>query len=148
MEYRLKFYCILPRLELVHRRVPGVYDVVTHPQHRVDWRRPFPRRPLPGGSHAFLMNPIRLLHTVCRSVLGGAIALAIAAAIVAPCRAAVDFAKDVQPILEMNCVSCHAGEKAEGYKRKAFFRAAHSAVIWPETFTESRLPGRTRASDQ
>ena len=25
-----------------------------------------------------------------------------------------------------------AGEKAEGYKRKAFFRAAHSAFIWPD----------------
>jgi len=25
-----------------------------------------------------------------------------------------------------------AGEKAEGYKRKAFFRAAHAAFIWPE----------------
>jgi hypothetical protein len=31
MEYRLKFYCILPGLEPVHPRVAGVYDVVTHP---------------------------------------------------------------------------------------------------------------------
>ncbi len=28
--------------------------------------------------------------------------------------AAVDFVKDVQPILETNCVSCHSAEKAEG----------------------------------
>src|SRR3954465_3851758 len=32
------------------------------------------------------------------------------------CNAAgpVDFVKDVQPILETNCLSCHSGEKTEG----------------------------------
>lgn len=31
-----------------------------------------------------------------------------------PARAAIDFAKDVQPILEMNCVACHSGKEPAG----------------------------------
>src|SRR5689334_22596364 len=40
----------------------------------------------------------------------------IAAVIVfgGPARAAIDFAKDVQPILEMNCVACHSGKEPAG----------------------------------
>jgi formylglycine-generating enzyme required for sulfatase activity len=56
------------------------------------------------------MNSIRLLQTVFRSIFGGVIVLAF----VATGRGAVDFVKDVQPILETNCASCHSGEKPEG----------------------------------
>src|SRR4051794_15966425 len=56
------------------------------------------------------MNSIRLLHTLSHLVFGAAIFLIATA----PCVAKVAFVKDVQPILEMNCVSCHSGEKPEG----------------------------------
>src|SRR5712672_1043615 len=76
------------------------------------------------------MNSIRLLHRVFRSVFGGAIVLAMSA----PSRAAIDFVRDVKPILEMNCVSCHSGEKAEGgldlsNRETAFKRGSDSPVI-------------------
>src|SRR6476620_7056166 len=78
------------------------------------------------------MNSIRLLHRVCRSVFGGAIALAV----IAPSHAAVDFVRDVKPILEMNCVSCHSGEKAEGgfdlsSRQTAFKAGSESPAIVP-----------------
>src|SRR5436190_13811210 len=90
------------------------------------------------------MNSIRLLHTVCRSVLGGAIALVIAAVIAAPGHAAVDFIKEVQPILETNCVSCHSGEKAEGgfdlsSRETAFRGGSDSSAIVPGKPDESAL---------
>ncbi len=44
-----------------------------------------------------------------------------------PSRAAVDFEKEIKPILEMNCVSCHSGDKPEGEfdlsTRKAAFES-------------------------
>ena len=52
----------------------------------------------------------RLGEVVRSLVVGGAIALALSE----PSPAAVDFVKDVQPILEMNCVACHSGDNAEG----------------------------------
>ena len=66
------------------------------------------------------------------------------AAIAAPSHAAVDFVKDVQPILEMNCVSCHAGEKAEGgfdlSNREAAFKfGSDSHAIVPFKPDESLL---------
>jgi formylglycine-generating enzyme required for sulfatase activity len=69
---------------------------------------------------------------VCRSVFGGAIVLAIGG----PGRAAVDFVKDVQPILETNCVSCHSGEKPEGdfnlsSRETAFNSGSESPAIVP-----------------
>src|ERR1051326_3678362 len=41
---------------------------------------------------------------------------ALAMALPAICNGAgtVDFVRDVQPILETNCLSCHSGEKTEG----------------------------------
>jgi len=36
-----------------------------------------------------------------------------------------------------------AGEKAEGYKRKAFFRAAHAAFVWPVETAELVESGRS-----
>jgi formylglycine-generating enzyme required for sulfatase activity len=76
------------------------------------------------------MNSIRLLYRVIRSVFAGAIVLAMSAS----GRAAVDFVKEVQPILETNCVSCHSGEKAEGgldlsNRETAFKRGSDSPVI-------------------
>src|SRR5438552_3868230 len=51
----------------------------------------------------------RSLHSACLLLFGGAIVLAYGA----QSRAAVDFVRQVQPILETNCVSCHHGDKAE-----------------------------------
>jgi formylglycine-generating enzyme required for sulfatase activity len=50
-----------------------------------------------------------LASLVRLGVLGAAMA-----AVPRPASAAVDFVKDVQPILEMHCVSCHSGEEPEG----------------------------------
>jgi formylglycine-generating enzyme required for sulfatase activity len=78
------------------------------------------------------MISIQLLNAVYRSVFGAAITLTIAA----QCLAKVDFVKDVQPILEMNCVSCHSGEKPEGdfdlsSKETAFKSGSESPTIVP-----------------
>src|SRR4051794_29102809 len=78
------------------------------------------------------MNSIRPLHTSCCSIFGVVIVLTIAAT----CHAKVDFVKDVQRILEMNCVSCHSGEKPEGdfdlTRRETAFRAgSESPAIVP-----------------
>src|SRR5436190_6410317 len=86
------------------------------------------------------MNSIRLLHRVCRSVFGGAIALAVNTT----SHAAINFLRDVKPILEMNCVSCHSGEKAEGgfdlsSHESAFQRASDSPSIVPFKPEESAL---------
>jgi formylglycine-generating enzyme required for sulfatase activity len=93
------------------------------------------------------MNFIRPLHSVCRFVFGGAIAVAIAA----PSLAAVDFVKDVQPILETNCVSCHSGEKVEGgldlsSRATAFKGGSDSAAIAPFKPNESPLYKLTSVS--
>src|SRR6476620_3497 len=97
------------------------------------------------------MNFIRLCYSVDRSVFAGAVALAIAAAMSAPSRAAVDFVKDVQPILEMNCVSCHSGEKAEGgldlsSRETAFKAGSDSPAIVPDKPDESALYKLTTVS--
>lgn len=78
------------------------------------------------------MNSIRLLHTSCRPIFGAAFVLTIAAT----CYGKVDFVKDVQPILEMNCVSCHSGEKTEGdfdlsSRETAFKSGSESPAIVP-----------------
>jgi formylglycine-generating enzyme required for sulfatase activity len=78
------------------------------------------------------MNSIRLLHTLCYAVFSAAIVLIVAA----PCLAKVDFIKDVQPILETNCVSCHSGEKPEGdfdltRRETAFKVGSESPAIVP-----------------
>ena len=62
----------------------------------------------------------------------------------APIRAAVDFVKDVQPILETNCVSCHSGEKAEGgldlsTRSTAFATGSNSPAIVPSKPEDSPL---------
>src|SRR4051794_21196712 len=76
------------------------------------------------------MNAMRLLHTVCHSV-GAAVVLTMAA----PCIAKIDFVKDVQPILEMNCVSCHSGEKQGDFdltsRGTAFKTGSESSAIVP-----------------
>src|SRR5262245_44399138 len=59
----------------------------------------------------------RLLVMVTRSLRPALVSFVGSALLIAPAvrsLAAVDFVKDVQPILETNCVSCHHGEKAEG----------------------------------
>src|SRR5690242_4390805 len=58
--------------------------------------------------------------------------------------AGVDFIKDVQPVLEMNCVSCHAGETPEGgldlSSRATAFESGNSGpAIIPEKPDESAL---------
>jgi formylglycine-generating enzyme required for sulfatase activity len=54
--------------------------------------------------------PPSLFRAACGLFVGGAIALATPSAVLA----AVDFVKDIQPILESNCVACHSGQNAEG----------------------------------
>ena len=66
--------------------------------------------------------------------------------------AAVDFVKDVQPILETNCVSCHSGEKAEGgldlsTRSTAFASGSDSPAIVPYKPEESPLYTRTIVSE-
>src|SRR3954470_8704020 len=47
----------------------------------------------------------------------------------------VDRGRSLQPVTVSNRQIAEllalAGEKAEGYVRKAFFRAAHAAFVWP-----------------
>jgi formylglycine-generating enzyme required for sulfatase activity len=82
----------------------------------------------------------RSLHT--------ALLLSFGAAVVWACgptaNAAVDFVKDVQPILEMNCVSCHHGDKAEGgfdlsTRETAFKGGGESPAIVPFKPAQSPL---------
>src|SRR3954467_6926100 len=59
-------------------------------------------------------------------------------------RAAVDFLKDVRPILEANCVSCHSGENAEGgfdlsSRAKAFGTGSKPPAIVPKKPEASSL---------
>src|SRR5262249_23272342 len=84
------------------------------------------------------MNSTRLLQTVSGFVFGGVIAVSI----VAPSQAAVDFVKDVQPILEMNCVSCHSGEKAEG----GFDLSNREAAFKFESESKAIVPSKPEAS--
>jgi formylglycine-generating enzyme required for sulfatase activity len=87
-----------------------------------------------------LRDPVRI------SFIGGALALALSA----PARAAVDFAKEVQPILEMNCVSCHSGDKAEGgfdlSNRETAFKGASEPAIVPGKPDDSPLYKLTTVS--
>ncbi len=58
--------------------------------------------------------------------------------------AAVDFVKDVQPILEMNCVSCHSSENADGgydlsNRAAAFESGSNAPAIVPKKPEESAL---------
>lgn len=62
--------------------------------------------------------------------------------------AAVDFVKDVKPILETNCISCHSGEKAEGgldlsTRAKAFTTGSTPPAIVPHKPDDSSLFTRT-----
>src|SRR5690349_1769100 len=61
---------------------------------------------------------------------GGVIVVAFASRSLA----ADDFVKDVQPVLETNCVSCHHGEKAEGgldlsNRASAFKSGSEPAIV-------------------
>jgi formylglycine-generating enzyme required for sulfatase activity len=65
-----------------------------------------------------------------------------------PSVAAVDFVRDVQPILETNCVSCHCREKAEGgfdlsTRSAAFASASDMPAILPNKPEDSPLYTRT-----
>ncbi len=86
----------------------------------------------------------RRLHAVRPLLFGGAILLAVGS----PCFAAVDFVKDVQPILETNCVSCHHGDKAEGgfdlsSHKSAFHSGSQPPAIVPNQPEKSALYKRT-----
>jgi len=55
------------------------------------------------------------MHRSPRSFLSSFILLATASWTIASGEEAkVDFAKDIQPILEFNCVTCHNSEKTKG----------------------------------
>ena len=76
--------------------------------------------------------------------LGGAVVLAAASRGLA----AVDFVKDVQPILETNCVSCHSADNAEGdfdlsTRVAAFESGSDPPAIVPKKPEESALYKRT-----
>jgi formylglycine-generating enzyme required for sulfatase activity len=58
--------------------------------------------------------------------------------------AAVDFVRDVQPILETNCVSCHSAEKAEGgldlsIRSTAFASGDYAPAVVPHKPEDSPL---------
>ena len=78
------------------------------------------------------MNLIKRLHAAAVSFLRGAVLLVLPATSLG----AVDFAKDVRPILETNCVSCHSSEKADGgfdltSRETAFNSGSEPPVIVP-----------------
>jgi formylglycine-generating enzyme required for sulfatase activity len=88
-----------------------------------------------------------LLHATWCAHICGAVVLAFGAS----SRAAVDFVKDVQPILETNCVSCHSGDNAEGgfdlsTRESAFADRGTEPSIVPLKPNESALYKRTVVS--
>src|SRR4051812_14262644 len=64
--------------------------------------------------------------------------------------AAVDFVKDVQPILETNCLSCHSGKNTEtdfdlSTRSTAFSSGSNGPAIVPNKPEDSPLYTRTIA---
>ncbi len=62
----------------------------------------------------------------------------------APALAAVDFVKDIQPILEQSCVRCHSGPKAKGgwsmENKEAFFAGGNEGKdVNPGKSADSRM---------
>jgi mono/diheme cytochrome c family protein len=76
--------------------------------------------------------------------IAGAVAIARAAASPAPAGAAVDFARDIRPILASRCYDCHGPEAAKGGLRLDSLAAARRGG---ESGAPTLVPGRSHDSE-
>ena len=85
-------------------------------------------------------------RSLCVAV-GLALVGVVALVMNSPALAAVDFVNDVKPLLEMNCLSCHSGEHAEGgldlSTRELAFTSGSEPAIVAKKPDESPLYQRT-----